>query len=154
MALLRFGIPYPQQRNSSFLPFLLLFLSSYQSHRFGFLGNDLRQAVSAFAVAEKGFIRQSDLAVCKSLALSPSDILGYRTAFLLRKRGHYRDEQLAFAVEGIDVFLLKINLGAALLELANSGQAVNGVAGKTADGFGDDVSWEACASFTNTDIPA
>ena len=56
----------------------------------------------------------------------------------LSKRGHYRDEQLAFAVEGVDVFFLKIDLGAVLFELANSGQAVNGVAGKTADGFGDE----------------
>ena len=106
-----------------------------QTHRFGFLGNDLRQAVSAFAVAEKGFVRQTDLAVCKSLALSPSDILGYRTALLLRKRGHYRDEQLAFAVEGIDVFLLKIDLGAVLLELTDGGQAVDSVARESADGF-------------------
>ena len=86
----------------------------YQAHSFGFLWNDLRQAVRAFTISEKGFVRQADLAVCKSLALSPSDILGYRTALLLRKRGHYRDQQLAFAVEGIDVFLLKIDLGAVL----------------------------------------
>ncbi len=56
----------------------------------------------------------------------------------LSKRGHYRDEQLAFAVEGVDVFFLKIDLGAVLFEFSNGGEAVNGVACKTADGFSDD----------------
>ena len=125
-----------------------------QAHSFGFFRNDLRQTVRTFTVSEKRFVRQADLSVREALSLPPSDILGNTSAFLLRQRGHDRYQQLAFAVKGVDVFLLKIDLGAVLFELANSGQAVNGVAGKTADGFGDDVSWEACASFTNTDIPA
>lgn len=108
-----------------------------QAHSFGFLGNDLRQAVRAFTISEKGFIRQADLSVCKALALSPSDVLGNAAAFFLCQRGHNRYQQFALAVEGIDTFLLKIDLGAVLLELADGGQTVNGVAGKAADGFGD-----------------
>src|SRR5699024_1179165 len=47
-------------------------------------------------------------------------------------------EQFALAVQGPDVFFLKIDLHAFFLELAHRGQAVYRISGKAADRFGND----------------
>ena len=70
--------------------------------------------------------------------MAPRAVLRYGPGFFLRQRGHDREQQLALAVEGPDIFLLKIALDVVLLQGADGRQAVYGVPGETADGLGDD----------------
>ena len=50
---------------------------------------------------------------------------------------HDGDQQLTLAVQRVNVFLFKPNLHAPVLQLANRGEAIDSVAGKTADRFCD-----------------
>ena len=83
-------------------------------------------------------IRQADLSIGETLSLAPGDVLRNGAALLLRQRGHDGDQQFALAVQGVDIFLFKIDLHALLLQLADGHQAVYGVPGKPADGFRHD----------------
>lgn len=104
----------------------------------GLLAVHDERAVRAFVVAEEPCIGDADLAVREALPLAPGRVLGNAAAFFLRERAHDGDEELAFRVERPDVFLLEINLDALVLELPHGGQAVDGVAGETADALRDD----------------
>ena len=78
------------------------------------------------------------LSVRKAFALAPCDVFGNGATLLLGKARHDGDQQFAFAVEGVDTLLFKIDLGAVLLQLADGGEAVHGISGKAVDGFRDD----------------
>ena len=79
-----------------------------------------------------------DLAVCKTLSLSPCAVLRNAPAFLLRQRGHDSQQQLALGIESPDVFFLEINLGAVFFQLPDGGQGNDSVPGKAADRLRDD----------------
>ena len=98
---------------------------------------DHQVAVRPPVVAQESAEGHRNLAVGKALALTPGAVLGNAAALLLGQRGHDRQHQLALAVEGPDVLLLKVNLDALVLELADGGQAVDGVAGEAGDALGD-----------------
>lgn len=59
-------------------------------------------------------------------------------AFLLGKARHDRDQHLAFSVQRVDGFLLKINRYVFVFQLPDVLEAVESVSGKSADGLGDD----------------
>ena len=59
-------------------------------------------------------------------------------AFFLREARHDGQQNFAFAVEGPDVFFLKIDLDAVFLQLPDGGQGVDRVPRKAADRLGDD----------------
>lgn len=99
---------------------------------------DHQIAVRPTVVAEESVERNRDLAVCKALPLAPGAVFRYAPAFLLRQRGHDGQEQFALPVERPDILFFKIALDAVFLELADGGQAVHRVPGKTADALGHD----------------
>lgn len=94
-------------------------------------------AVRAFVVAEETLVGHADFAVREPLPLAPGRVFGDAAAFFLREGAHDGDEELAFRVERPDVFFLEIDLDALVLELPHGGQAVDGVAGETADALRD-----------------
>lgn len=101
-------------------------------------GVDHEVAVGPHVVVEEPFERNGHLAVSEPLSLTPGAVLRDRTAFFLGKRGHDGQQKLAFAVERPDVLFLEIDLNAMLLQLADGGEAVDRVAGETADRLCDD----------------
>ena len=109
-----------------------------QSDGFRFLRYDLRQTIGTLAVSKELTVGNADLAICKTLSLAPSDIFGDTTAFFLCKAGHDGDEQFTFAVQCPDVFFLKIHLNTCILQLADGGEAVDGVPGKATHALGHD----------------
>ena len=94
--------------------------------------------VRPHVVAQKPLERDCDLAVCKPLPLAPCAVLGNGSGLLLCQRGHNREQQLALAIEGPDVFFLKIALHVVFLQGANGGKAINRVSGKAADRLRND----------------
>lgn len=103
-----------------------------------FFRDDLRQSVGTFAIPQKLTVRDADFPVGEALSLPPGNVFGDAAAFLLGKARHDGDEQFPFGVEGHDILFLKEALATGLLQLADGGQTVYGVPGKTADGLGDD----------------
>ena len=79
-----------------------------------------------------------DLSVREPLPLSPGDVFRDGAAFLLGQAGHDGDEQLPFAVQGVDILLLEVDLHAPLLQPADGGEAVHGIPGEAAHTFCDD----------------
>ena len=110
----------------------------YEPHRFGLLRHHLHLPIRALFKAEKLRVTDADLAVRKALPLSPCDVLGNRSAFLLRQRGHDGKQQFALAVEGEYVFFFKITFTTDLFQLADGDEAVNSVSGKPTDRLGND----------------
>ena len=98
----------------------------------------LWKPIRSFFVPKEMAVWQADLSIREPLSLAPGDVLGYGATLLLGQTGHDGEQQLALAVEGVDVLLLEEALAAGVLELADDGEAVHGVAGEAADGFGDD----------------
>ena len=103
-----------------------------------FFRDDLRQSVGTFAIPQKLTVRDADFPVGEALSLPPGNVFGDAAAFLLGKARHDGDEQFPLGVEGHDILFLKEALATGLLQLADGGQTVYGVPGKTADGLGDD----------------
>lgn len=99
---------------------------------------DHQISVRATVVAKEALKWNRDLAVCKALSLTPCAVLGNAAAFFLSQGGHDGQQQFAFAIECPDVLFFKIDLNTGFLELADGGQAVYGVSGKSADRLGDD----------------
>ena len=104
----------------------------------GLFGIHHEVVVRSHVVAQKPLERDCDLAVCKPLPLAPCAVLGNGSGLLLCQRGHNREQQLALAIEGPDVFFLKIALHIVFLQGSDGGKAVNRVSGKTADRLRDD----------------
>ena len=73
------------------------------------------------------------ISVSEPLTLAPGDVDRNGSALLLGKARHDGQQELALAVDGSDVLFFKIELGNMLLQLADGGQAVNRVSGKSAD---------------------
>lgn len=106
--------------------------------RFSFGGVYLGLAVLSLPVAEELSVGHGDLAVGEALVLAPGHVLRNRAALLLREGRHYRDEQLALGVERPYPLFFKINLRAMILELADGGKAVDGVAGEAGNALRND----------------
>ena len=64
-------------------------------------------------------------------------VLTHGLAFLLGKARHDRKEYLAFGIQRVYGFLLEIDRNVLAHELPDILEAVEGVSGKSADGFGD-----------------
>lgn len=92
--------------------------------------------VRASVVAKEALEWNADLSVCEALSLAPSAVLGNAAAFFLCQRGHDGQQQFALTVECPDVLFFKIALDAVFLELADGGQTVHRVPGKSADALG------------------
>ena len=73
------------------------------------------------------------ISVSEPLTLAPGGVDRNGSALLLGKARHDGQQELALAVEGSNVLFFKIELGTMLLQLADGGQAVNRVSGKSAD---------------------
>ena len=110
----------------------------YVPHNLGFLFDNLGKSIFTFFVAQKMLVPEADLAVCKALALAPSDVVGNGTAFFLSDTGHDGNEQLAFTVQCIYALLLEVNRNAAFLQLADGGQGIDRVSGEAGDGLRKD----------------
>ena len=108
------------------------------AHALGLLVDDLELAVLALPVAEEPLIGHVDHPLCKAAAHAPGDIFRNAPALLLGEAAHDGNEQFTLGIQREDVLLFKIHLYAALLQLADGGQRIHGVAGKAADGFCDD----------------
>ena len=80
---------------------------------------DDKCTVGAFVVAEEMLISQADLTVGSTFAFAPGYILRNGSALLLGDGGHNGQHQFALGVEGIKVFLFKVDLHAFFLELAD-----------------------------------
>ena len=115
-----------------------------QPYDFGFLFVDDGNAVLATVIAEKLFIRHRYLTVCKTLSLTPGDILGNAPALFLGKAGHDGYQQFALAVKGVDVLFFKEHLHMMLFQLSDGNQAVYRISCKSADRLGDDEVDFAC----------
>lgn len=132
---------FPRSRNAGFCQYLRNGVDGFAAHEqpvnepdcFRFFRVDLRQTIWAFSVSEKLSVGHIDLAVCKPLPLAPCAVLGNGSGLLLCQRGHNREQQLALAIEGPDVFFLKIALHIVFLQGSDGGKAVNRVSGKPAD---------------------
>lgn len=83
-------------------------------------------------------VRHTYLSVSKAFPLSPGHIFGDAPTLLLRKAGHDGDQQFTLGVQGVDVFLLEIDLHTFFFQLSDSSEAVHGVTSEAADGFCDD----------------
>ena len=64
-------------------------------------------------------------------------VLTKRLRFLLCKRSHYRKQNLAFCVQGVDVLFLEEYGNITLLKLTYVFKAVKRISGKSADGLCD-----------------
>ena len=104
--------------------------------RLRLLRHDLWQTVRPFAVTKEGRVRQRDLTIRKTLPLAPCDVFRDGPALLLRETAHDGDQQLAFAVEGVDSLFFKVHLGPVFLQLPDGGEAVHGISGKAAHRLG------------------
>ena len=96
-----------------------------QPYGFRLLRHNLHLPVLAFLVSEEGAVRKADFAVCKTLSLSPGNILRDGAGFLLRKAAHDGNQQLAFGVKCKNVLFLEINLHASFLQLPHCREAVH-----------------------------
>lgn len=99
----------------------------------GFFFIDDGDTTLTTVIAEKMLERHRDLAVCKTLSLTPGDVLGDASALFLGKAGHDSNQQFAFTVKGVDVLFFKENLHMMLFQFADGDQAVYSVSGKSAD---------------------
>ena len=107
----------------------------YVPHNLGFLFDNLGKSIFSFFIAEKILVPKADLAICKTLALVPSNVVGNGTAFFLRDTGHDGNEQLSFAIQRVDALFLEVNCNAAILQFADGGQGVDRVPGEAGDGL-------------------
>ena len=110
----------------------------YVPHNLGFLFDNLWQPVFAFFIAKEMLVPKADLAICKTLTLTPSDVVGNGAAFFLSDAGHDGDEQFTLAVQRVDALFLEIDRNTAFLQLADGCQCINGVSGETGDGLRKD----------------
>ena len=101
-------------------------------------------SVLALVVTDEAAVGDRHLAVAYALAVPPGDVFRNAPAFLLGKARHDGDEQLALGIEGLGVFLFKVDLRAVLLELADGGKVVHCVSGETAEAFRDDQVYLSC----------
>ena len=106
------------------------------SDRLGFFLIDHHLAVLTPVVAEEPLERNHGLAIGEPLAPSPGDVERNAPAFLLRQRGHDRNQKLTLGVESPDVLFFKIDLRAVSLEFPDGGKAVHRVPCETADALG------------------
>ena len=88
-----------------------------------------------FIVAEEVREGHGCFAMRKALPLAPCCIFRDAPAFLLGEAGHDGDQKFALGIHRPDVFLLKINLRPAILQLPNGSQAVHSVPSEAADGL-------------------
>ena len=109
-----------------------------ETHDAGFLLIDHQVPVFSLVVTQEDAVGHRHLSVRHPLSVAPGDVFRDGTRFLLSQAAHDGDQQLALAVEGVDVLLLEKALAAVLLQLAVGRQAVHRVAGKPTDGLGDD----------------
>lgn len=91
----------------------------------------LGQSILTLLKAEELLVAKADLAIRKTLALAPGHVVRNGAAFFLRDAGHNGDQQFAFAIQRVDALFLKVDRNAAFLQLANGGQGVDRVSGKT-----------------------
>ena len=78
-------------------------------------------------------IGHADLAVSELLPLAPGDILRDGSALLLGQGRHDGDQQLALAVQGVEVLLFKVDFYTFFFQLTDGNQTVDRVSGETAD---------------------
>ena len=83
-------------------------------------------------------IGHADLAVSEPLLLAPGDILRDGSALLLGQGRHDGDQQLALAVQGVDVLLFKVDFHTFFLQFPDGGEAVHSIPGKATHTLGHD----------------
>lgn len=84
-------------------------------YHFGLLWDDLHNAIGTFPATQEVFIGYGISPIGEPFPLTPFHIFGDRSGFFLGDTGQQCDEKFAFAVHGVD-----------------------GVAGETGYGLGDD----------------
>ena len=79
-----------------------------------------------------------NLALLVAVLKAELDVFTHGLAFLLGKARHDRKEHFSFGIQRVYGLLLEIDWNVFVLELPDILEAVEGVSGKSADGFGDD----------------
>lgn len=131
--------------------------SIYHTDDPGFTFYKHRFAVRSLIVTEKVFIRQIVLPVSEALPVTPFYIFGYGAGFFFGKAGHQGDEELTFAVQGIDVLFFKIYGDTGDLQFADRIQGIDSVTGEAGEGLcydQIDVTGQGIRDHTIESLPA
>ena len=104
---------------------------------FGLGGINDQMAFRILRIAEKPIVIDLHLPILVAKLQSQLHILAQGLAFLLGQRCHDRNQDLALGVHGVDRLFFKIDRNVLFLELADVLQAIQRIAGKPADGLGD-----------------
>lgn len=93
--------------------------------------------VLILGVAEKAIVIDVHFSLLETVLKSQLDVLAHGLAFLLGKARHDRKENLSLSVQRVYGLLFKIDRDVLVLELPDVLEAVEGVSGKSTDGFGN-----------------
>ena len=104
---------------------------------FGLGGINDQMAFRVLRIAEKPIVNDLHLSVLVAELQTQLHILAQRLTFLLGQRCHDRNQNFSLGVHSVDGFLLEIDRNVLFFELADVFQAVQCIAGKPADGLGN-----------------
>ena len=104
--------------------------------RFGF--HNLRLSVCAFSVSEKGGIGKGDISVLGTPVLAEADIGTDILRFALCDTAVDCDIELRAGLVTVDALFLEVDIDIQVTQETDILEAVDGIAGEAADGFGQD----------------
>lgn len=105
---------------------------------FCFLGDNDKSLILILGESEEAIAVDLDFALLVAVLKHQLHVLAQGLAFLLGKRSHYGEHDLALGIHAVNIFFLEENGYAFFLKLSDVFQAVQGISGKPADGLCND----------------
>ena len=131
-------LEYPLQTGSDLVhtvSFQILPVNAFDHFGLGRINDQM--AFRVLRIAEKPIVIDLHLSVLVAELQTQLHILAQRLTFLLGQRCHDRNQNFSLGVHSVDGFLLEIDRIVLFFELADVFQAVQCIAGKPADGLGN-----------------
>ena len=107
-------------------------------YRFRLFRIDNKPSFCILVIAEEAVRIDHNFALLETVLNAQFHILTQGLGFLLGEGRHDRDQNFTAGIQSVDVFLFKIDCDISGFQLSDVVQAIHGVPGKTADGFGND----------------